>query len=155
MDGQDEIWRPNGFTPEEWRRLTRDQQARWWKDQESKEPVGREPLRAIDLYREGAIAKGETPSAVFRRLTEKNVREFLTHCAPDLLLLVREHAASLPADDDEERWGEVVHIFGGEYDPWVTVEEIRETEEEAQHRFREGLRVFRAHARDNLDAECP
>ena len=141
------IWRPNAFTPEEWDKLSRDQQIVWWKDQEDREQKGppMHPLRATRLYRKGIITEAEISTFVFVHLTEENVQEFLDACPADFLQQLREKAGQLPANDDNQGWGQLVSIEGVSYLSWVSGEEIQQRQQERRRRFREGVQTFRTH----------
>jgi hypothetical protein len=142
------IWRPNALTPDEWDNLTREQQIKWWKDQENREPKipSPNPLWAAQLYRQGKITKADVSTIVFENLTEKNLWKFLDGCPADVLQELREVADQYPADDNIQAWEKLVSIAIACYAPWVSVEEIRQGQQERRLRFRQGIRLFRTHA---------
>jgi len=142
------IWRPNSFTSDEWNKLSREEQIRWWKAQDSEHEEPRErpsqhPLRAIEMYQDGIIAKAELPTFVFERLTPDNATEFVAECPSEFVVQLQERVNDLPGDDDDEGWSSLISIRGVLYAPWVTEEEIRAAEDEQDKRFRSGVRVFR------------
>jgi hypothetical protein len=139
------IWRPNSFTPEEWEKLSREQQITWWKDQVEPEPKGPaiHPLWAVRGYAKGIITKAECLAFVFTRLTEGNEKEFLVGCPADVLRQLQEEADRLPANDDDQGWGQLISIESACYFPWVTDQEIQQGQKETRRRFREGVAVFR------------
>jgi hypothetical protein len=61
------IWRPNEVSPDEWDRLSRNQQIQWWKDHATPPKPPPHPLRAVALYHEGKITRSEIPFLVFGR----------------------------------------------------------------------------------------
>ena len=136
------IYRPNHFTPDEWDNLSREQQIRWWKDRQPKRSSPH-PRKGLRLYAKGTITKAEIPGFVFDNLTEDNLEEFIGSCPEDVLQLLRNTAASFPADGDDQGWSQLVRIQGVCYPPWVTQEEIRQELQERDRRFREGVRVLR------------
>ena len=111
------IWRPNSFSIEEWDRLSREEQIRWWKDREPKPGLPRHPLEVAGLYERGVVTKHEVGTFVFLRLTDENVHEFLEGFPVDLLTEVQSHADRLPADDDDKAWGELVFFVAACYSP--------------------------------------
>jgi hypothetical protein len=136
------IHRPNSFTPEEWDRLSREEQIQWWeKQQPEAEHLG--PFEAVLLYRKGHLTAGELPVFVFDHLTDEHGRKLFAASPYEVLQLLRRTAASLPADDDEEGWRQLVRIESVCYPPWVTEEEIRRSRQDRDRRFREGVRIFR------------
>jgi hypothetical protein len=136
------IWRPNSFTPDEWNRLSREDQIRWWKDRQPK-PQRLDPMKAIRLFRMGTITALEMPGFVFVNLTKENVQQFLGGCPSEELQVLRQKAASLPANADEEGWSRLVSIQSACHDPWVTEDEIRQDRQETDRRFRQGVELFR------------
>ena len=142
------IWRPNAITPEDWAKLSREQQIRWWKKvREPRNLPAPDPARGVELYSTGIITKAELPCFVFERLTEENVQGFMDSCPPDIVLYLRDDVRRLPPDDYDEGWRQLISIGGVLYAPWVTEEEIRKSQEESSRRFREGVRLFRAHGK--------
>ena len=137
------IWRPNSFTVEAWDNLGREEQIRWWEAQETRSPPP-EPSKGVEAYLKGTITRAELPTIIFERLTLTNVNEFLTTCPADVLELLRMHAYELPADGDDEGWGKLISIQGVCYAPWVTKEEIRESQLDSARQFRQGVQVFRS-----------
>ena len=137
------IWRPNSFTVEEWENLGREEQVQWWKAQNIRSPPA-PPSKGIELYLKGAITLIELPGFVFGRLTLQNVEQFLLTCPADVLELLRRQSDRLPAEDDDEGWGTMRTFRSGCYAPWVSEEEIKESQLESDRRFRQGLKVFRS-----------
>ena len=136
------IWRPNSFTVEAWDNLGREEQIRWWEAQETRSPPP-EPSKGVEAYLKGTISRAELPTIIFERLTLTNVNEFLTTCPADVLEFLRMPADELPADGDDEGWGKLISILGGCYAPWVTNEEIRDSQLDSARQFRQGVHVFR------------
>ena len=108
-----------------------------------RKPQASPPSKGIELYLKGAITQSELPIFVFERLTQQNVEQFLATCPADVLELLRRHADRLPAEGDDG-WGKFRTFHMGSYAPWVSAEEIRESELESDRRFRQGLKVFRS-----------
>ena len=145
MDKVPRIYRPNAIASEDWAKLSREQQVQWWKDREPKTRAPSKPIRGIELYNTGIITKAELPCFVFERLTEENVQGFMDSCPPDIVFYLRDNVRRLPPDDYDEGWRQLISIGGVLYAPWVTEEEIRQSQEESSRRFREGVRLFRVH----------
>ena len=141
------IWRPNEITPEVWDTFSREQQIQCWKEHTArtpKEPPAH-PLRAQRLYDAGHITKCEISRYVFEHLTEDNIQEFLHGCSDEILCHLRQEVEELPANDDQPGWSRIVFHQMGSYFPWVTNDEIQRAKEERDRRFREAVKLFRAH----------
>lgn len=145
MEEPSRIFRPNAIAVKEWEKLSREQQIQWWKDREPRNLPAPDPARGVELYNAGIITQAELPCFVFERLTKDNVREFMDSCPPDIVLYLRDSARRLPPDDYNDGWRQLISVGGVLYEPWVTEEEIRQGQEENSRRFREGVRLFRAH----------
>jgi hypothetical protein len=137
------IWRPNCFSPQEWDRLSRDEQIHWWRDQTTPSGLPLDPIKVVELYRRGVITLNEFTISVFKYMTESNILDFLRDCPEDLLIALRKESDRLPADDDAPGWGRLITISSASYVPWVTPEEIERCREEQRARYRDGLRLFR------------
>lgn len=138
------IWRPNTISAEDWDNLSREEQIRWWKDNSpSAKPL--HPLTAITQYQDGKITKFEIPIYVLERLTVDNVKVFTDGCPPEFLKLLQAEADKLPADDDDDGWGNVPIFHIATYAPWVSAEDIKKANAERVEPYREGVRLFREH----------
>lgn len=148
------IWRPNVLSPEEWSRLSREEQIQWWKAHSPPPGPAPHPLEVAEWYEQGIITELEISSFVFIRLTRENVDEFFDGFPTELLDEVRRRADRLPAESDDAAWSRLVKIESGCYAPWVSDEEIRQIADERERAFRRGLQIFREFAANRqLDAE--
>jgi hypothetical protein len=103
-----------------------------------------EPLRAIRLYSHGQITDVELFMWVFGTLTQENIRDVLTGCPDEILQLLRKTVSALPDDGDDEGWAKPIFIRCAVYASGVTEDDIRQSKEEENHRFRQAVGVFRA-----------
>ena len=76
------IYRPNAITPEDWAKLSREQQIQWWKDREPRNLPAPDPARGVELYNTGIITKAELPCFVFEPLEKKMSKDLWTLARP-------------------------------------------------------------------------
>ncbi len=137
------IWRPNSISPEDWEKLSQDEQIKWWNEYQPKPGPTQHPLHLLKWYTRGIFTGPEFASRVWERLTEENIGEFLDGCPEECLLILQENSDRLPADDDDQGWQQLITIRGGCYSRWVTKEESEQALKKERQASREGLRVFR------------
>jgi hypothetical protein len=142
MSQESLIWRPNRIPLAEWENVSREEQIQWWKDRQ--EPYGKPHMkRTIKLYEKGAITLHEFPLFVCRNATEEDIPAFLEVCPAELLNALKDRLMQLPADDDDSGWPQVKWIGSACYAPWVTGEEIQESNRQRDQDFRNGVRLLR------------
>jgi hypothetical protein len=140
------IYCPNCFTLDEWEKLSREEQIQWWRDQRAKEPprLPVQPLTVVRNYERGMLTDMSFGPILFSHLTAENIHEFLKSCPADVLNQLREYASRLPPDGDPG-WSDFIMVSSACYPPWVTEEEILQSQRDRDRRFHDGLRIFRAH----------
>src|SRR5207253_8311413 len=136
------IWRPNAISPEEWDKMTREEQIQWYRDEATRAPKAPPPHPLVwqQHYLEGRISEGELWSDVFQHLTENNVEEFITGCCPKVLDILSRKAEEMPGDIDEYGWTQYVIARMILYAPWVAPEEAAASEARWRRRIREGVK---------------
>jgi hypothetical protein len=138
------IWRPNEIPPLEWERIPRADQIKWWKDREPS-PGKKLPMkRAVQLFRRGVITLLEFSAWVIANAAEDEIEEFVQICPPDLMAALQETLARAPADGDAEGWASRIFIHTRVYAPWVTQEEIKESERRDHEQYWAGVKLLRA-----------
>jgi hypothetical protein len=112
------VWRPNNISPEQWEKLSRDEQISWWQEREPR-PVcpPSHPSSFVKHYQQGILTAHEFALDLFESLTEENGAGFLETCPEDLLSLLQERAAAYPDAEDDEAWRQMMTIRAGCYPP--------------------------------------
>jgi hypothetical protein len=147
MNNERLIWHPNEISPEEWNELSREQQIQWWRDRQPKHVPVKNPLRHINYFKEGKQTLVGVIAGIFDHLTDENIMEFIDNCPAEVMHALISKAETMPPDGDDNGWEQVLVFSGACYAPWVTAEEIKESERRQRQDFRDGIRVFRAHRR--------
>jgi hypothetical protein len=94
---------------------------------------------AVALYDEGNITEGEFVTLVLRLAAPEEIEEFVRACPPELLAALRETLASY--GEDEAAWPRTYHM--GSVFPWVTAEEIQESQRREQQAIWRGVRLLK------------
>jgi len=133
------IWRPNEVPLERWEAMSREQQVQWWKDR--KQPPRPKPhmVRAIELYNQGEITQNEFGFSVCKLAIREEVEEFVHQCPPALMSQLKRMLASY--GEDESRWPRSFSICC--YAPWVTDEEIMQSQKREQEQIWNGVRLLK------------
>jgi hypothetical protein len=140
------IWRPNSIPLSEWEKMPREEQIRWWKSRQ--EPYRKPDMkRALKSYQKGSITLHEFPTYVCLFADKAEIAEFFEICPAELVDALKKKLNQLPADDDDIGWSKIVWLGSACYAPWVTKEEIQESDRQRDQDFRVGVKLLRAHLR--------
>jgi hypothetical protein len=136
------IWQPNEIPLEEWEAMSRADQINWWKSRQAK-TLHKKPhmKRAIDLYNKGTLTETGFFTFVATNAVPKEIEQFVKVCPPDLLAKLKEYLTE--HGEDEQKWPRTYSIRT--YFPWVTPEEIEETERREQEQLWNGVRLLKAY----------
>ena len=96
-------------------------------------------LSAVAAYEEGKITKSEFVTLACQLAAPEEIEAFVAGCPPDLLASLRETLVSY--SDDEASWPRTYRM--GTYAPWVTPEEVEESQRREQHEIRRGVRLVK------------
>ena len=133
------IWRPNEIPLEEWEAKPREEQIRWWKDHQPPPPAKPHMGRAITLYNKGHVTQHEFCSFVAEAAVPEEIEDFVQKCPPELMEILKRQLAEYGADESE--WPRTFQRAC--YAPWVTAEEIRDSQLHQQERIWAGVRLLK------------
>jgi hypothetical protein len=133
------IWRPNEILPEHWEAMSREEQIQWWKDH-AKTPLRKPHMKkVIRLYQRGDMPPAEFCSCVMTFAAPDEIAEFVRVCPPELMALLKEELAH--SGPDESKWPRTYHLSC--YAPWVTAEQIAESQRQEQEQIWNGVRLLK------------
>jgi hypothetical protein len=140
------IWRPNEIPLDQWERMSREDQIKWWKDhqeQDSQEQPPPKPhmKKAISLYDRGEITQTEFCTWVMKYAALEEIEEFVRVCPPELMSKLKEDLDQ--HGQDETKWPRTYYMAS--YAPWVTAEAIEESRRREQEQIWNGVRLLKAH----------
>ena len=133
------IWRPNEIPLEKWEAMPREEQIRWWQDHQLPPPAKPHMKKAITLYDKGHITQHEFCAFVAQIAAPEEIEEFVQHCPPQLIEVLKVQLAEY--GPDESSWPRTVRM--ATYAPWVTAEEIRDSERRQQEQIWTGVRLLK------------
>jgi hypothetical protein len=138
------IWCPNEIPSEEWEAMSRADQTKWWKDHRDEMPYTKPHMKeTVELYNEGCITQMEFCSVVAKLVVPEEIEDFFQACPLDLVAILKESLASY--GDDETKWPRTFSIAS--YAPWVTAEEIKESQRQEQEQIWSGVRILKDYFR--------
>jgi len=97
--------------------------------------------RAITLYNTGHITQHELCSFVAKIAVPEEIEEFIQKCPSELMEVLTRQLAEYGAD--ESKWPRT--FCARCFAPWVTAEEIRESERREQEQIWNGVRLLKEH----------
>jgi hypothetical protein len=138
------IWRPNGISLDQWEKMSREDQIKWWKDHQEKDrqesPRPKPHMKeAISLYDRGVITQTEFCVRVAKSAALEEIGEFVRECPPELMSTLKEDLDQY--GPDESRWPRYYSIAS--FWPWVTPEEIEESRRREQEQIWNGVRLLK------------
>jgi hypothetical protein len=133
------IYRPKEIPPDVWEAMPREEQIRWWKDHQSPPRPKTHMKQAISQYGRGIITERMFSTVVAKLAVMEEIEEFVRECPPELMAVLKKDLAEY--DADEAKWPRSFSIRC--YAPWVTPEEIRDSQRREQERIWDGVRLLK------------
>jgi hypothetical protein len=100
-------------------------------------------LWAVRLYNKGFITRHEFVSSVAKWGSLNEMDEFIRDCPSDLMEYLKAELESYGVD--ESKWPRTFRA--GSYFPWVTAQEIEESQSQEQECIWNGVRLLKQHIR--------